>query len=203
MDRPAPKIPAPAPNLPVDADALPPTPAQRAKLLLILIVLPVLAVSLPTVLVTCVFGRHPKDGGSGGIVAEVGRLFGRHPKEKVFDTGGLHDALNHTAEQSLPTPAALVDEPVRLTSRPERLNARAERVAQLAKYYGGQANEFFASEGEKHFFVELPPGLGTTFRRSLLSGETTPAANDTPPVAAISTGIKDQVEVFIRVNQDE
>lgn len=57
MDRPAPKIPAPAPNLPADADALPPSPAQRARLLFILIILPVLAVSLPAILVTCVLDR--------------------------------------------------------------------------------------------------------------------------------------------------
>lgn len=184
MDRPAPKIPAPAPNLPGDADALPPSPAQRAKLLFILIILPVLAVSLPAILVTCVFGQRPRE------------------KEKVFDTRGLHDALDHTAERSLPTPPALVDEPIRLTSRPDRLTARAERVAQLARGYGGQANEFLGSEGEKHFFVELPPGRGTAFRRSLVNGDTPPSAG-TSPAPAVATGVKDQVEVFIRVSQDE
>lgn len=66
MDQPSPAPKArpipPSPNgeRPVDPDALPPSTVRRAQLLLMLIVLPVVAVSLPAIFVTMIFGQHPR-----------------------------------------------------------------------------------------------------------------------------------------------
>jgi hypothetical protein len=172
---------------PVDPDALPPSPARRTQLLFILIILPVVAVMLPAIVSTYFFGQKPKV----------------KPKPLVGDVTGLSDALQRSANSLLPTPSTLTGEPVKLTCRPERLEARAERIIKQAASFGGTANEWLAPAGEKHFYVELPAGCGEAFRQSL-SGDA-PVA--TPgPAAAPMTGTasaKDQVEVFIRANNDE
>ncbi len=188
MDQPArvPQIPPPAPpsangKRAVDAAALPPSAARRVKLLFMLIVLPVVAVSLPAILVTMIFGQHAKP-------------------RKAQDVSGLHEALQKSADALLPTPSTLTGEPIKLTCRPERLAARAERVVKQADAFGGTANEWLASEGEKHFYVELPAGRAEAFRQSL-AGDA-PLAVPASPAKTAATA-KDQVEVFINAKSDE
>ncbi len=167
----------------LDPDALPPSAARRAQLLFMLIILPVVAVSLPAIFVTLIFGQHPK------------------PKPGKVDVDALKTALQRSATLELPTPATLTGEPVRLTCRPDRLAARAERVVKQAEAFGGAANEWTSSDaGEKHFFVELPAGRAEAFRQSLAGNST--VTTPTLPPAATST-VKDQVEVFIRASNDE
>lgn len=164
----------------VDPDALPPSAARRAQLLFMLIILPVLAVSLPAILVTMIFGQKPT------------------PKPARQDTRGLQTALQQSASTMLPTPSTLTGEPIKLTCRPERLAARAEKVGRQAEAFGGTANEWLAPDGEKHFYVELPAGRAEAFRQSL-AGDAPLAATLPPPAA----GARDQVEVFIHANSDE
>ncbi len=175
-------------KVPADPDALPPSPARRAQLLFILIVLPVVAVTLPAIVITSIFGQRPK------------------VKPAASDVSGLNDALQRSATSLLPTPSALTGEPINLRCRPDRLAARTDRVKELAGAFGGTINEWLGSEIEKHFYVELPPGRAEAFRQSLVNDA--PVAAPSPAAtlasgAAATVAAKDQVEVFIRANSED
>ena len=153
---------------------------QRMQLLLILLVLPVAAVLLPTLVVTKYFGQRPK------------------PK-KVPETTALAAALEHSAQSLLPTPSPLTPEPIRVKVRPERLTARTAKVASQAEVLGGTATEGLADTGEKHLYVDLPAGRGSLFRQAVLEN-TSPAAPASAPAAGAA---RDQLEVIIHGDEDE
>ena len=125
---------------PADPDVLPPSPARRAQLLFILIVLPVVAVTLPAIVVTSIFGQRPKVKPAA-----------------VSDVSGLNNALQQSATNLLPTPSALTGEPINLRCRPDRLAARTDRVKELAGAFGGTINEWLGL-GEREAFLRRVAG---------------------------------------------
>ena len=169
------------PSLPADPAARPRSLAQRLQLLLILLIGPALAVTLPTLAVTHIFGKHP-------------------PKPARAPTAnGLTTALQHSAESLLPTPAPLTADPIRVSVRPDHLAARAEKVANQAKALGGSAVEGISATGEKHLFVDLPAGRAGAFRQAVTANETPVVPPTTPTVGAA----RDQMEVIIRPAADD
>ena len=169
----------------------PRTFAQRLQLLLVLLVLPVAAVAVPTVLVTCHFGQRPRPKTSPNPT----------PAARATPTNptGLAAALNHSAEQLMPTPAPLTPAPIPIKVRPEHVAARAEKVVRQAQALGGTAVEGVSNPGEKHLFIDLPGGTADTFRRALLDN-TLPA----PPTATPDpTAARDQLEVIVRPTADD
>ena len=165
-------------SAPLDPAARPRPLAQRLQLLLIVLILPIIVVTLPTLFVTGIFGQRPRHA------APV----------PTPDTTGLKAALNLSATSLLPTPAPLTPDTIRVTVRPEHVAARAEKVAGQAKLLGGSAVEGVSAVGEKHLFVDLPAGCTDAFRQAVTSND--------PPVAPATTpapgAARDQVEVLIR-----
>ena len=162
--------------------------AQRLQLLLILLVLPGLAVAVPTVLVTCHFGQRPKPKAPPT------------PKHVApRDAGGLTAALNHSAEQLMPAPAPLPPEPFTLKVRPEHVAARAEKVVRQAQALGGSAVEGVSNPREKHLYVDLPAGAADAFRRALADNTLPPPPAATP----IPGAARDQLEVIVRPIADD
>ncbi len=178
----------PARPNPEDPDRRPRTLGQRLQLLLILLVLPVAAVTVPTLLVTGIFGQHPRSKASTGA-----------PTPAIATTlNGLGAALNRSAESLLPAPAPLTPEPIQVKVRPDHLTARAEKVSRQAAALGGSAVEGVSNPGEKHLFVDLPAGNADAFRRAL--------ADNTLPTAAaapIAGAARDQLEVIVRPTADD
>ena len=127
--------PDPAPPLPSDPDARPRSFAQRLGLLMILLVLPVTAVTLPSLLLTHCFGQRPR------------------PKIPATptppaDVSGLRRELDRRADGLLPTPAPLAAEPVRVpVLDPSHVGPRAEKVKAQAQRFGGTAVEGLATDG--------------------------------------------------------
>lgn len=153
---------------------------QRLGLLLILLILPVTAVTVPTLLVTGFFGNHPRPKAAPAV-------------------DGLGDALDLSAQKLLPTPAPLTPEPLRLTVRPARLAARAAKITTQAQALGGSAVEGISDPGEKHLYVDLPGGRGPLFRQAVLEN-TAPS----PPAGSTAAGAaRDQLEVILHGDDDE
>ncbi len=166
--------------LPSDPAARPRSFAQRLGLLLILLVLPMAAVTVPTLMVTHIFGQHPTP---------------KSTPPSVSDTSGLRRELDRRADNLLPTPAPLVAEPIRVSVRdPSHVGPRAEKVKAQAQRFGGSAVEGLAADGEKHLFVDLPAGAADAFRTTVLSNLAGEILASPPP----TTAARDQVEVFIR-----
>ncbi len=175
--------PDPAP-LPSDPAARPRPFVQRLGLLLVLLVLPMAAITLPTLVVTHLFGQRPRPRNT--------------PTPPPTDTSGLRQELDRRADGLMPTPAPLTLEPVRISVRdPSHVGPRAEKVRAQAQRFGGTAVEGLAAEGETHLFVDLPAGAADAFRLAVTSNTTLEilAAPSPPPGAAAA---RDQVEVFIR-----
>ena len=169
----------------------PRTLAQRLQLLLVLLVLPVAAVAIPTVLVTCRFGQHPKP--------KVPSRPTPTARTTPADPSSLTAALNHSAEQLLPTPAPLTPAPIPVTVRPEHVAARAAKITLQAQALGGTAVEGVSNPGEQHLFIDLPGGTADTFRRALADN-----ALPAPPTTAPSPGLaRDQLEVIVRPTADD
>ncbi len=176
------------PARPADDDPArrPRTLGQRLQLLLILLILPGIAVALPSLLVRSVFikSSKPKD------IAKTA------PSP---DLDGLGAALNRSAVSLLPTPAPLTPEPLVLKVRADHLAARAEKLARQAQALGGTAVEGVTNAGEKHLFVDLPAGGGEPFRRAVAEN-ILPA----PPTATPAAGTAhDRLEVIIRAADDD
>ena len=168
----------------------PRTLAQRLQLLLILLILPGAAVTIPTLFVTGVFGQRPRPKAP--------------PKPATVQTSpadpsGLGTALKHSAELLMPTPAPLTPEPIPVKVRPEHVAARAQKVAQQAQALGGTAIEGVSNPGEKHLFVDLPAGSAEAFRQAL-ADNTLPAAPAATPVPGAA---RDQLEVIVRPTADD
>lgn len=183
-DRPSPVI---------DPAARPRSFAQRLQLLLILLILPVAAVTLPALFVTGIFGQRPSPKPT--------------PKPKIShptpaptpDTSGLTAALSRSAESLLPAPAPFTTEPIRLSVRADHVAARAQKVTDQAKLLGGSAVEGVSAPGEKHLFVDVPAGFADAFRQAVTKNETPVSPTITPaPKTA-----HDQVEVVIRPAADD
>ena len=173
-----------SPDRPVpsaDPAARPRTLAQRLQLLAVLLVIPGLAVTLPTLVVTHFFGQGPRRAAPAS------------------DVSGLTEALKHSAVNLLPTPAPLTVEPIRLSVRADHLAARAEKVGNQAKTLGGTAVEGISANGEKHLFVDLPAGCAEAFRRAVTANETPQVPVSTPTLGAA----RDQLEVVIRPAADD
>lgn len=179
-----------APDRP-DADdpaRRPRTLGQRLGLLCILLIAPVAAVTIPTLVVTGFFGQRP------------GPKAAAHPvTAPKADLNGLGAALNRSAESLLPTPAPLTTEPIQLRVRADHLAARAEKVSRQAQALGGSTVEGVSNPGEKHLYVDLPAGSVDGFRRAL-ADNSLPAPPPAPPAAGTA---RDQLEVVIRPTADD
>ena len=176
---------------PNDPARRPRTLGQRLQLLLVLLIIPGVAVAIPTVFVTGIFGQHPKPKDSPK----------RPPSAQAApaDQNALTAALNHSAELLLPTPAPLTPEPIPVRVRPDHVAARAEKIARQAQALGGTAVEGVSQPGEKHLYVDLPGGTAETFRRALTDNTLPTPSSATPaPNAA-----RDQLEVIVRPTADD
>ena len=172
-----------------DPAARPRTLAQRLQLLCILLLVPAVAVTLPTLVVTRIFGQRPKPK----ALVDV-----KPPPPP--DTSGLKDALNHSAETMFPTPPPLSPDTIQLKVRADHADARAKKVAGQALALGGAAVEGVVAVGEdKHLFVDLPAGRAEAFRRAVTNNE--------PPLVPVETPLpgsaRDQLEVVIRAAADD
>lgn len=172
----SPDRPAPA----ADPAARPRSLPQRLQLLAVLLIVPGLAVTLPTLVVTHIFGQRP-------------------PVHATPAANGLTTALQHSAESLLPTPAPLTLDPIHLSVRPDHVTTRAEKVARQATALGGTAVEGISAGGEKHLFVDLPAGCAAAFRQAVTANETPVPPASTPTVGAA----RDQLEVMIRPASDD
>ena len=175
---------------------------QRLRLLFILLVLPMAAVTLPTLAITGIFGQRPKPKTPAAHAKPVPPKPSPLPAKPTPtpDTSGLRAALDHSAVSLLPTPAPLSPDTIRLTvTRAEHLDARAEKVAGQARLLGGAAVSGVAAAGERHLFVDLPAGRAEAFRQAVTRNE--------PPVLPAGTPAagtaRDQLEVLIRPAADD
>lgn len=178
-------------RLPAAADpaARPRTLGQRLQLLCILLLLPAAAVTLPTLVVTRIFGRRPKE-----------KLPAHVAPTPAPDMSGLKDALNHSAETLFPTPPPLSSDTVVLKVHSDHVEARAKKVSGQAQLLGGAAVQGVAAAGERaHLFVDLPAGRAEAFREAVTKNE--------PPVVPAVTpapgSARDQLEVVIRAAADD
>jgi hypothetical protein len=164
---------------------------RRLGLLLILLILPVAAVSLPAIFVTLVFGQRPRPAASAVT-------------DKPPDVSGLRNALEQNAQGLLPAPAALSADPIVLTVRAEHVAARAARVSALARQYGGSVSEGLPQAGEKDLYADVPVTASAAFRQALTAP---PNASPAPPVPAVSPSpagaAVDHLEVIIRPAADD
>ena len=162
-------------------------PRSRAErlLMLCLLVAICLAVSIPTLVVTGIFGQRPKPKAPP-------------PAAQATPTpgDGLTDRAKESANVFLPDPGALGPEPITVTVRPEHLTARLETVRRQAAQFGGTATEGVPSGNEKVLFVDLPAAATAAFRQAVTPA--TPA----PPPAATPSG-QDHITVIIRPAGDD
>lgn len=186
------------PSLADDPAARPRPLAQRLQLLLTVLILPVLAVTLPTLAVTGIFGQRPKPK-PVAHAAPTPKPPTRATPAPTPDTSGLTAALNHSAESLLPTPAPLSPEAIRLTVRADHVLARAEKVASQAKLLAGAVVEGVSAAGEKHLFVDLPAGRADAFRQAVTKNDA-PIVPTAPPAPGAA---RDQLEVVIRAAADD
>ena len=172
-----------------DPAARPRSLAQRVQLLCILLVIPVAAVTLPTLVVTRIFGQRPKP-----------RIAARATPTPTPDTSGLVAALTHSAETMLPTPAPLSLDTIRVPVRADHADARARKVTAQAAALGGTAVEGMAAAGEtKHLFIDLPAGRAEAFRQAVMTNEAPVAPSATP----VPGNASDHLEVVIRAAADD
>ena len=180
---------SPDPSHPTDPDARPRPLAQRLGLLVLLLVVPMAAVTLPSVVLTHVFGQRPRPKAAAVLPTPTP------------DTTGLRRQLDLQATGLLPTPAPLTGDPIHVPVHdPSHVGPRAEKIKAQAQRFGGTAVEGLAAEeGEKHLFVDLPAGMADAFRRAVDDNtpvETLPTPAPSPSSATATA--RDQVEVFIR-----
>ena len=178
---------------PANADTAPLSGPRRLGLLLILLVLPVIAVCLPAIFVTFVFGQRPRSSPA--------------PSSAAVEVSGLRNALVQNAQSVLPQPDALASDPIVLTVRPEHVEARAARVSALARRFGGSVSEGLPGAGEKDLYADIPLGSSAAFRQAV----TAPAsANPVPPgpptapaMAPGAAGPVDHLEIILRPAADD
>lgn len=182
-----------------DPAARPRPLGQRLQLLFIVLILPVVAVTLPALLVTGIFGRRPQPKAPPVHAKPAPRPVARATPAPTPDTSGLTAALNHSAESLLPVPAPLTTDPIRLPVRADHVTARAEKVANQAKLLGGSAVEGVSAPGEKHLFVEVPAGSAEAFRQAVTKNEPPIPPTITPAPGAA----RDHLEVIIRPAADD
>ncbi len=189
-DRPSPVI---------DPAARPRPLGERLQLLLIVLILPVVAVMLPALLVTGIFGQRPKPKALPIHAKPTPPSAVHASPTPPPDTSGLTAALNRSAESLLPVPAPLTIDPIRVQVRADHVAARAEKVAAQAKQLGGSVVEGVSGPGEKHLFVELPAGCADVFRQAVTKNEP-PVVPTTAPIPGAA---RDQLEVLIRPAADD
>ena len=123
----------------------PPSLSRRLKLLFLLLILPITAVSLPTLLVTHFFGQRPPEGRTATALAG-------------FEA--LRDSLAKSAQATLPDSAATLPTLAELTvpggATAAETDARFAGLTHLAERLGGSAVEKPADATGRHLFVELP-----------------------------------------------
>ena len=178
MDQPSPASKArPAPpsangKRPVDPDALPPSAARRAQLLLMLIILPVIAVSLPAIFVTAFFGQQPKPKTLPAKPVKLAIAPAKPANPAVAPTGSWFSKLARHILPSAKPPAATPSKPPEadgtaglqealqrsastllptsstLTGDPINLTCRPERLAARAERVVKRAEAFGGTANE-------------------------------------------------------
>ena len=137
----------PAAPPPAEIAALRPASlGRRLRLLFLLLVLPIAAVSLPTLLVSHFFGQRPPAGKTATALAG-------------FEA--LRDSLAKSAQANLPDSNATLPAPAELTvpagsATTAEIDARFAGLTHLAERLGGSAVEKPADAAGRHLFVELP-----------------------------------------------
>jgi hypothetical protein len=181
--------------VPAQRDTAPLSAPKRLGLLVILLILPVTAVSLPAIFVTLFFGQK-----SHGPVFALPKIL-PPAASPAPDVSGLRNALEQNAQGVLPPPAALAPDPIILTVRAEHVAARAARVAALARLYGGSVSEGLPKDGEKDLYADVPQSASAAFRSAL----TARAIADPGPAPAPATAAApvDHLEIIIRTAADD
>ena len=111
-----------------------------------MLVLPIAAMSVPTLLVSHFFGQRPPEGKTATALAG-------------FEA--LRDSLTKSAQTNLPDSSALLPAPTELTvpaggATPAEIDARFAGLTHLAQRLGGSAVEKPADAAGRHLLVELP-----------------------------------------------
>jgi hypothetical protein len=177
--------------LPAGADAAPLSVQKRLGLLVILLILPVIAVSLPAIFVTLVFGQRPHPASPA-------------PAAAAPDVSGLRNALERNAQGVLPPPAALASDPIVLTVRAEHVAARAAHVTALARQYGGSVSAGLPQNGETDLYADVPQAASAAFRQALTAPAATAGASPTAAAApAQGAATMDHLEIIIRPAADD
>ena len=206
MSAPVPADAASPRPVPAHPDTAPLSAPKRLGLLVILLVLPITAVSLPAIFVTMFFGHRTH----GPIISLPKILHRESPRPAAApapDVSGLRNALEQNAQGVLPPPAALSPDPIVLTVRAEHVAARADRVTALARQYGGSVSEGLPTAGEKDLYVDVPQTASAAFRSALTARA---AASPAPPAlaapaapAASGAAPVDHLEIIIRTAADD
>ncbi len=146
--KPAARPSRPAAPSPARADADAARPAslgRRLRLLFLLLVLPIAAVTVPALVVTHFFGQRPPEGTTASALAGLETL---------------RNSLTKSAQTALPDSGAALQTPAEITvpggASPAETDARFAGLAHLAERLGGSAVEKPADAAGRHLFVALP-----------------------------------------------
>ena len=171
-------------------------PRSRADRLLMLGILTAisLAVTIPTLVVTGIFGQRPRPKTPPAAQATPA------PGD------GLLSSLQRSADQLLPAPQSLGPDPIIVPVRPEHIAARVEKVAHQAAQFGGTTTEGLTDANGRHLFVDLPASQTAAFRLAVTTKSSVDAAIPAPVAAAspaATAASLDHVEVIIRTVADD
>ncbi|MBV9128486.1 MAG: hypothetical protein JO117_10415 [Verrucomicrobia bacterium] len=160
-----------APDLAAQAsDARPRSLARRLGLLAVLFILPVLAGSVPVLLI----GQRPPPGQGASAWAGFQALRawwrGRSstPQNAAPGFDNLRESLNKSAQAQLPDSSASLTSPgeitIPATDDAANIDAQFAALTRLAERLGGSAAEKPADAAGRHLFVTLPAAGGSSER---------------------------------------
>ncbi|MBV9657557.1 MAG: hypothetical protein JO295_05550 [Verrucomicrobia bacterium] len=164
-----------APDLAAQAsDARPRSLARRLGLLAVLFLLPVLAVSLPVLLI----GQRPPPGQGASAWAGFGALRAwwrggsstpaSQSQNAAPGFDNLRESLNKSAQAQLPDSSASLTSPgeitIPATDDAANIDAQFAALTRLAERLGGSAAEKPADAAGRHLFVTLPAAGGSSER---------------------------------------
>lgn len=176
------------PVMPPPPASSPPSPlGRRLYLLCILLLLPMAAVSLPTLVITHFFGQRPaskqptkaEEANSAAAFATLRGSLEKAAREGLPDDAGLNFGAKFDA--------------LTLACPPEVADARLDTLRAFAAQCQGTVLDQPADATGRHLLVELPETNAARFRQLAATGTSNPEL--TPPAAGITADAK----VFLNV----
>lgn len=174
------------PAAPPAPHAAPPSLGRRLGLLMILLILPIGAMSLPTLVVTHFFGQRPA----------------AKQTENASGFDALRGSLEKAARESLPDTGLDLGarfDALTLACAPEQADARLEALRGFAERCEGASIEQPADAAGRHLLVELPASAAARFRQLALEGENAAAAAPPSPPPAAERTPAANAKVFLNV----